>query len=201
MNRILILFFSFIFFTFSFQNISAQVEKGNYVMGGTAGYEYLTYAYGNNTNQSTIYISPMAGYLLTDHVLVGGNFLINYNYGPGFSSLLLKGGPIMRYYLKNSLFIQADYNLGTPYPNTTEHFFYGRFGYAYFLNENVAIEPYIYVGYRNFAYNNSGTNYGLLDYGIYFSLQFYFESEFNKKFKNKKALMDTKQNKLHDVTH
>ncbi len=176
MNRFLI----FNLYLICSQLVSAQVERGNYIIGGSAGLDHITN--GRRYNVTSVNISPMYGSFLTDHFLIGGNANMNYLsfYRRGNTSL--KGGPLMRYYFSNMLFLQADYNFGIPGRFLIEHDIYARLGYAYFLNDHVAIEPYIYAGYRDLVYKGSA-NTDYLDYGIYFSIQAYLESAMNKTLK------------------
>ena len=167
--------------TFFVLGVSAQIEKGNRVIGGSAGFENLTD--GANYNISQFNISGMYGVLLTDHILLGARGSILYQYsGTRRGNLSLKAGPLMRYYFNNLFFIQADYSLGSAGRMAIQQDLYGRVGRAFFLNESVALEPYVYLGYINASYGGRGTRYSqsFIDYGIYFSLQIYLQSAFNK---------------------
>jgi hypothetical protein len=168
-------------FTFFVLGVSAQIEKGNRVIGGSAGFEHLTN--GTNYNISQFTINGMYGVLLTDHILLGGRGAILYQYsGTRRGNLSLKAGPLMRYYFNNSFFIQADYSLESAGRMAIQQDVYGRLGRAFFLNESVALEPYIYFGYINTSYGGRGArnSQSYFDYGVYFSLQIYLQSAFNK---------------------
>ncbi len=176
-KKILALFIS----TFFVLGVSAQIEKGNRVIGGSAGFEHLTN--GTNYNISQFNVNGMYGVLLTDHVLLGGRGAILYQYNGGRrGNLSLKAGPLMRYYFNNLFFIQTDYSLGSTGRMSIQQDIYGRIGRAFFLNESVALEPYIYWGYINVSYGGRGTrnSQSYMDYGIYFSLQIYLQSALNK---------------------
>jgi len=190
MNRILITAIIFFIFICRSNFVSAQIEKGNYILGGTAGVENITSANLNTLgyNTTTLSVSAMYGKFLTDHFLIGADANVNYRfytYSQGYT--VLKAGPLLRYYF-NNIFLQADYNFGIPSTNYTEHDLFIRVGYAYFLNDFVAIEPYLFVGYRDIIYRGI-TNYAYLDEGMYFSIQVYLESTSNKALKLRKSTL------------
>ena len=181
MQRFLWLNFCFFFITCFADLASAQVERGNYTIGGTAGLNHITN--GSRNSLTSINLSPSYGTFLTDQLLFGGNANINFQFARR-GNINFKAGPLMRYYFRNMLFIQADYNFGILNRANFEHDLYGRVGYAYFLNEHVALEPYIYMGYRDLVNSrNASSFYSVIDYGIYFSLQVYLESALHKALK------------------
>ena len=188
MNRIFIInFFVLIFFS---QQVLAQVEKGNYILGGNTGLDNLTNAGGNTV--TTIFMSPMYGAFLTDRFLVGGSAYLNYQYFARTANTNLRLGPLVRFYF-NNIFLQGDYSFGIPNRSYFEHDVFARLGYTYFLNEHVAIEPYVFIGYRDLVYRRGSSNYGYLDDGIYFSIQVYIESALNKAMKIHKVKLRGKQ--------
>ena len=190
MNRFSILIICFSFFISCSNIVSAQIGKGNYILGGTAGVDNLTNANGNSL--TTIFIRPMYGSFLTDHFLIGGNANLNYQFNGKRGRSTIKLGPLVRYYF-NNVFIQADYNFGIPSRNYIENDIYARLGYAYFLNDHVAIEPYVYIGLINLINRRSSDSYNYLDDGIYFSIQVYLESSLNKMMKQRKGNLRGKQ--------
>ena len=194
MNRFLIFAYHFSFFICCSNFASAQIEKGNYILGGSAGIENISSAFGNTFgyNVTTINIHPMYGSFLTDRFLLGANANLNYQFRGIRGNTTIKVGPIMRYYF-NNIFIQTDYNFGIPARGYFEHDVYVRLGYAYFLNENVAIEPYVFVGLRDQVSRNGNYTYGYLDDGIYFSIQVYLESALHKAMKMRKGILNRKQ--------
>jgi hypothetical protein len=182
------LVFIFSFFVYSNEIAFAQIEKSNYVIGGNAGIDNITNVYGNS--QTTFFVNPMYGSFLTDRFLIGGSANLSHQITTFNSNTLLKIGPLVRYYFKE-WFLQADYSFGVPARNYIEQDVFARVGYAYFLNEHVAIEPYAYAGLRRQVYRrSSGNNY--LDDGIYLSIQVYLESNLNKALKTRKGTLKGK---------
>jgi len=191
-----------IFFCFA-NKLIAQTERGNYTLGGTAGFSRQTTTGGFSS--SALNFNPIYGYFIYDRILLGAQMNLSFTGGGGGrrgGGLGLKAGPLMRYYFKNNLFVQGDYSVGFANRNI-ENDFYLRFGYAFFLNNFVSIEPYIYYGLQNLNarpgrrgfnyFNTAPMNQWNSDYGIYFSVQVYLESAFNIRFKNKKGILKPKE--------
>ena len=173
--------------------VSAQIEKGNYIIGGNAMIENLSSANVNTSgyNVNSLSINPTYGKFLSDRFLIGANATFTNRFTlSGRGNIAFKGGPIMRYYF-NNIFLQADYNLACPSRLVIEHDLYAKLGYAYFLNDHVAIEPYIFIGVRDLIYLK--TPYAYLDKGIYFSIQVYLESSLNKIVKMRKDILKNKK--------
>jgi hypothetical protein len=88
----------------------------------------------------------------------------------------------MRCYI-GKFFVQGQYFFGMPGRNQVTQDFYLRAGYAFFLNNHVAIEPYAYGGYHlpGLPVPGSGlgnfSRYDWYDYGLYFSLQVYLDRQ------------------------
>lgn len=117
--------------------LSAQTEKGNVMVGG----EVLLLAQSGNTTFSA---SPNVGYFFADNIAAGGEF--NLITGGGYTNWGV--GPYVRGYFAGNptgkLFAQAGLALagssGGFGSSSTSTGFSGRFGYAAFLNKNVALE-------------------------------------------------------------
>lgn len=186
MNRFSINIFKILAFVCCTTSVSAQIEKGNYMLGGTAGIENI-YGY----NVTTINIHPMYGNFLSDRFLLGANANLTYQNFIRRGNTTIKIGSLARYYF-NNIFIQTDYSFGIPGRGYFEHDFYLRLGYAYFLNESVALEPYVFLGLIDQISRNGNYNYSYLDDGIYFSIQVYLESALNKAIKMHKSNMKRK---------
>jgi Outer membrane protein beta-barrel domain len=138
---------------------AAQTEQGNYLVGGTAQLNTVK-------NQTTIELSPSAGYFFTDDFAAGANITLSYSkYGEGsgvFKSTSFGVGPFIRYYAGSTgvrPFLQGDGNFtsiktkanGSSSTSTGITYFVGP-GAAFFLNRNVALEAL--AGYSHAAYKN-----------------------------------------------
>jgi hypothetical protein len=134
----------------------AQTEKGNGLIGGNI--ELNT-----SKNNSTINISPMAGYFFADNFAAGANLLIDYQKDFDVKTTALGIGPFARYYFPGNAtlrpLVHANFNFSTNKiksptgSNTftgTEYFLGG--GAAAFLNRNVALEAL--AGYDHTAIEN-----------------------------------------------
>lgn len=113
--------------------VNAQTEKGNVMVGG----EVLLLARSGNT---TFTASPNIGYFFIDNFAGGGEF--NLITGGGYTNWGF--GPYLRAYFAGNptgkLFAQAGLALAGSSGSKTSTGFSGRFGYATFLNRNVALE-------------------------------------------------------------
>ena len=142
----------------------AQFEKGNKLVGGSLGlsfttdktkYDGSTYTNGQYVNFS---LDPQIAYFVIDNLAVGGAF--------GFSTDSYKEDdsdyksvdneitiqPLVRYYLAQRIFFQGNFIVGSAKnkvtdngsTNETKYNVSGwslSAGYAFFLNDHVAIEP------------------------------------------------------------
>jgi hypothetical protein len=150
----------------------AQFNKGRYLVGG--GLSFQTYANktkaGSTTNtgaHSTDFtLSPDAGYFVIDNLAVGASLNLGAGSTKGTgtnpsktSSTSIGLSPFVRYYLSQGIFFQGQIGFGsekskdTPGGSTTttttkyntSNWSLGA-GYAYFLNDFVAVEPMIGYG-------------------------------------------------------
>lgn len=137
----------------------AQTEQGNYLVGGTLQLNTLK-------NQTTIEVSPSAGYFFTDNFAAGANVTMAHTkYGEGSTAArttTFSLGPFVRYYAGSTgvrPFLESNVNFASnktktstgSTTNTGITYFVGP-GAAFFLNRNVALEAL--AGYSHAAYKN-----------------------------------------------
>lgn len=117
---------------------NAQIEKGNFLTGGSGS--FALDLDGDTPAVLSLGLSPQIGYFLTDEFVVGA--LIN-----GFLSVTeindesevdsdLFVGPFLRYYLGQA-FVHAEVGINDGIQVSP------AFGYAWFVTENIAVEPVV----------------------------------------------------------
>jgi len=171
----------------------AQFEKGRKLVGGSLALSFTTdkTKYDGSTFTNGQYVDfsldPLAGYFVIDNLAVGA--------GLGFSTSSYKEDdsdyksvsneitiqPVVRYYLEQGVFFQGNFIVGSAKDKetdngTTNETKYGvsgwslSAGYAYFLNDFVAIEPQ--VGYSAKGYKDKDSEVKYLDSGLYLRVGF-----------------------------
>lgn len=156
----------------------AQIEQGRFLAGGSVGFSVQNYkaVYNGQTtydSKTTAFsLSPRAGYFVTDAIVVGAGLSLSTSSTKycecsdteKYSSASISFSPFARYYLPQRLFGQLELGLGSSkrkwiYDDTDNEESKSKFfvwslgvGYAYFLNNNVAIEPL--VSYNATTYTN-----------------------------------------------
>jgi len=150
----------------------AQFEKGRILAGGSVSFSATTNktktdnATTTNDKTTSFDFGPRAGYFFIDNLAAG--------LGLDFSTTSWKDdgsdnketrnefviSPFVRYYLQPGIFFQGTYGIGpgnykektgsttTSTKYTASNWSLGA-GYAYFLNSNVAVEPFIGYGARS----------------------------------------------------
>jgi outer membrane protein len=146
----------------------AQFNQGRMLVGGSLGFHGETYKTKNNNTTTTTQknvsfsLTPQFGYFIIDNLAIGGGIDLsstsaktpNNNYKDVTTSFQFQ--PFVRYYLPVKVFFQGTVGVGTTKDkvinnNTTTVAKSGitslslGVGYAWFLNDHVAIEPF--VGY------------------------------------------------------
>jgi hypothetical protein len=163
MNKRIIFTFCAVFL---YVSAIAQLEKGRILAGGSSGLSFNNYKSTYNgtnvyeTKTTRFSFSPRAGYFVTDAIAVGAalNFSASstkYDDDDKYNGTSISFTPFVRYYLPQRLFGQFELGVGTSKDKWTyvddddEEYKYKSFvwslgvGYAYFLNDNVAIEPMV----------------------------------------------------------
>lgn len=133
----------------SLGSLSAQIEKGNWFLGGTAGINNINS--GEGSLGVTIFtVTPMAGYMLSNRFGVGANLDVTiFRYEGGDQNASLGFSPLARYYFNGSgkarffgqaqVGIQTNLEKGADYNLSTLRWG-GGVGLDYFLNDHVALE-------------------------------------------------------------
>lgn len=171
----------------------AQFEQGNKLVGGSLGADFTTdktkvdnttYTNGRNVNFS---FDPQLAYFVINNLAVGGAF--------GFSTESYKEDdsdyksvdneitiqPVARYYLSQGIFFQGNFIVGSAKNKVTDNGDTDETkysvsgwslsaGYAYFLNDHVAIEPQL--GYSGKGYKNKENDIKYADNGLYIRVGF-----------------------------
>jgi len=159
---------------FSFITAFSQFNKGRILLGGNSSFSATTEKYksGNTTtteSKSTSFtFNPQVGYFFIDNFAAGLGLIVDAgstkyegtNNKSSFSSFQV--APFVRYYLKPGIFFQGMYGIGSENDTNTNgtkssyslsSWSLGA-GYAWFLNDHVAVEPFI--GYKSNAYKLNG---------------------------------------------
>jgi outer membrane autotransporter protein len=163
MSKKLIPTFFMVFFCVA---VTAQIEKGRILAGGSLGLSFRNYrsvADGTTTYEqknTSFSLTPRAGYFITNAIVVGAGLGLSasstkYEDDDKYLSTAISFTPFVRYYLPQRVFGQFEIGLGSSKDKYTyvnddnEEYKYKSFswslgvGYAYFLNNNVAIEPLV----------------------------------------------------------
>lgn len=152
---------------FSVSAVFAQINKGQYMVGGSFSFKYDNGSYGDDLRVLTFNGTPKIGYFFLDKFAGGLNIsLTSYknrsNDATQAKSFGYSAAPFIRYYVlpassRFNVFAEGSYGWGR---TTSDHIFYGKNKYnsqsysfsagpVFFVTPNVAVE--FNVGY----YNNS----------------------------------------------
>ncbi len=153
-----------VIFCFS-QSISAQtVNKGAWMVGGSAEFSSLKYKDDNNSH-TYFSIAPNVGYYFMDDLAVGLNVNFTSNSYAGNSNSSTYLGPWVRYYVTYPIFVMVGANLGlSDGAGTTIS---AGVGYSWFLNNAVAIEPQLFFN----SFNNDGDAGDYSEFGLSIGVQ------------------------------
>ena len=179
---------------FTFTGISfAQFEQGRILAGGSIGFSTNTNKTKNNNTTTTNYkgtnlnFTPKVGYFVINNLAVGAGLDIisqsvkydgSSNKEVSTSTVI---EPFVRYYVKPGIFFNGAFGAGPgkykyTYGSTTTTTKFNTTkwslaaGYAYFLNNSVAIEPMIgYASSTQKAKSNDNKN---VDGGLFINIGF-----------------------------
>ncbi len=158
----------------------AQFNKGRILAGGGLGFSTITEKYEVGSTSGTVgkhtsfTLNPKAGYFIIDNLAVGVGLDITStsfkadgsSSKSGRSDVLFE--PFVRYYLQPGVFFQGEVGFGgstvkSVTGSTTTTTKYNTFawdlgvGYAYFLNDYVAIEPLVQYGMQTLKGKDDST--------------------------------------------
>ena len=78
-------------------NMQAQIQKGNFLAGGTLSFRSTDYT-ADNSKTSAWNLTPGGGYFILDKLALGARITFTYNSNDGDNYTDLLGGPFARYY-------------------------------------------------------------------------------------------------------
>jgi hypothetical protein len=165
--------------TFSY----GQIGKGTKMIGGSVGIEFETDKTKTNSvtrvdsRSSSLVIAPQVGYFLGLGLRTSATKYLDDDTKTTSTSVTLE--PFIRYYLPQKIYFEAKFDVGagnnkykTDDTTDTDKYSIAGWsllaGYAYFLNDNVALEPQI--GYESLAFKNKGTSTRYVDGGLFLRL-------------------------------
>lgn len=165
--------FAFVLLTVSFSGFT-QINRGQWLAGGSAGFESSKYGDVDDSKYTTINFSPNAGYFFIDNLAGGARVGIQSfkEHGEDATNSILFA-PFARYYFlpaaqKVNIFADASFGFGSMKDGESESFnqFTVAAGPAVFLSPNTALEftlQYSSAGgdaYGDDRLNNFGVNVG-----------------------------------------
>jgi hypothetical protein len=151
-------------------NCLAQIKKpitrGNTLIqgGGTIQFQRDKFENVNLTSKTSFYfisISPGVAYFVIDKLAIGLNAAFYYNGSANNKYYSIGIGPMARYYFNNGIFLKADADYSilnyTSSGASTEKYLtlVPGFGYAFFLNPKVSLEPALCYEFDNINLNVS----------------------------------------------
>jgi hypothetical protein len=175
----------------------AQFNQGRWLAGGSLGFSATTdksksdQATVTNSHSTDFSLTPDVGYFIIDNLAVGGalNLSASSTKFEGSSrknsSAIFALAPFARYYLDPGIFFQAQVGFGSHTDKTTDIVnnatvtrttkggvgLWGiGVGYAYFLTDNVAIEPLL--SYQSVSAKDKDSDTKDITSGIYFNVGF-----------------------------
>jgi hypothetical protein len=173
-------FILFSFFAITTSSAFSQINKGQWLVGGDAGFTSSESGSGDFKNKfSAITLSPNAGYFLIDKFAAGLRF--GYNKHKISNTIIYNNfsiAPFARYYFlpkeqKVNVFADASYIFNRSrldnFDETTKSSGYSlKAGPAIFLNENVALE--FTLGYSRIKENSTDYKTSTFQTGVGFQI-------------------------------
>ena len=178
---------------------TAQIEKGTILANGSASLSFSSYrdiedgVTESDSKTTSFWLTPRAGLFFTDALLVGigigfSGGMTKYDDGDKYSYSSVSFTPYVRYYLPQGFFGQLEigpgintdkweFDSGTDDEDKYKVFTWSiGAGYAFFLNDNIALEPMISYAATNYTDSNNTDQkdkYGTL--GFHMGLSIYFD--------------------------
>jgi hypothetical protein len=180
-----------VFFLASFLG-TAQITKGNFLVGGNGNFSYTKFKQKPNPNTGSIVfnningeilgilLEPNIGYFIKDKFAVGLKigFENNFNSQSSFqiNQTQFSLGPFLRYYFLNTdkpfnLFVEPSYYTYTYKPLGNANGFGLKVGHVYFLNSSVGVESSLNYQYRDIDQSTANTLF------VAFGFQLYLEKK------------------------
>jgi hypothetical protein len=180
---------------FIFIAAEAQIERGRILASGSLGFNFSNYrdiedgVTESDSKSTDLWLTPRGGIFITDAILVGAGIGLSFGtikydeYKNTYSSISFI--PFVRYYLPQNFFGQIELGPGFTTDkwvfegeeDDKDNYTFFRWsvgaGYAYFLNDNVAIEPMISFTSTNYTDKNNTDQkdkYGDLGFQLAFSI-------------------------------
>lgn len=143
---------------------SAQFEQDKKYIGATLSGLNLCY---NGENETTIDVDAMAGYMVSNNVLVYGKAGYSHQAVRGYDDILKLGVGGRYYIVQNGIFLGVNANYIHADPKFNDFRPGVEVGYAFFLSHTVTIEPAIYYE-QSFKSHKDYSTVGLrIGFGIY----------------------------------
>lgn len=136
----------------------AQTQKGTWLLGG--GFALSSSSTPGGSSLTVFQLNPNIGYFVSDDWAIGAELALVSSDG----SSVYAFGPYARGYFGKStsgkVFVQAGIGFGGSSDGGSSTSFLGSFGYAFFLNKNIAFEVAASIGAGN-GVTTIGTGVGL----------------------------------------
>ena len=151
--------------------LSAQIQKGSVLLGGTVGFTNISE---DGDSYTQLSLAPTVGFFLSDRFALGGKLQFDLLAVDDATASTLGLAPFGRYYFNGSgmsrFFGQVDVGFLAGLGDTSDEnqFLFGAgVGVDFLLKESVAIEAGLgYHRYQytdgDFGYNNIGLNFGIV---------------------------------------
>jgi opacity protein-like surface antigen len=149
-------------FLISLQLTQAQTDKGDWMVGGTLGFNTAK-------NSANVTFDPQVGYFFLKNLVLGGQINLSYTEQGSIHFTDIGVGPFARYYFgetKARPFFTGDMSfINNHFKTETSSGTSQAFGYflgggaSFFINENVAVDGIL--GYRHVKYKNEDGTGGL----------------------------------------
>ena len=173
----------------------SQTEQGRFMVGGSVGFSSTkdkleSGGVSTDGNKHTnIYVMPSFGIFVADGIVAGTGLGISSNKSEaddGSSSSTLSGftvSPFGRYYHESGLFGHLNFDIGSSTSKsesggstfeTKDSIFGWRAGggYAFFLNNNVVVEPMVTYGSTTYKDKDSALDYKRTNSGLMINIGF-----------------------------
>ncbi len=165
--------------------LSAQIQEGTFLAGGTLSFQSTNYSAGNSKT-STWNLTPGGGYFFIDRFAAGARVSFTHisNDADSYSDIL--AGPFARFYFlpatrNTNIFLEAEYLFGSEKYDDFDAVGKTQLGIAagpsFFINPFIAVETV--VSWQSMKYKGGDGRYNTLGIGIGF--QFHLRCKEDKE--------------------